>query len=228
MTDSVAPLFDWRSEWLSYHRGEHVALLIPIAGELLDEGADDLYKAVQQELRDLLDEPTLAAEQVDPYTGAGGYGLATIWEIVGHGADLFAWVSAAIVAAKQIRTVAKFLANRIGGGEEAAVYLSGEAIKALCVAELCESGIDPRTIQRVTLVEHKYNPAEPTVEKQQFFSAYTVTVEGGQPDSFYHVWNFFVTCRGEIVSRGEAKIPMPNASQWFQANPPTDKLSGIP
>jgi hypothetical protein len=229
MSESEQQLGDWRADWLSANNGEHVALLSPVLGEQSDEVFEQLPATIEAELRALLDQPNLATHHIDPSVGAGGFGIGVIWEVASRGADLFAWIGALLFSAGQIRKAAQYLSKRLGREDRAAqVFISGEAARALCVAELCERGVDPNTIAEVTLNEHSYPPVEPTVEKQQLYSAYTVTVAGIQPDNFFHVWSFLVTSRGDMISRGDAKVPIPNATHWFQVDGSAGKLTGLP
>ena len=214
MSSQRTNLIDWRKGWLETHTGTNVALLVAVDGDFFDGSGHSFESEVSQELRSLLENPTVRVEGIDPSTGAGGYGIGAIWELVGHGADILAYVAAAVAAAPSIRKAVKYLARRASRSAQTDVYLSGEAIKALCVAELCEDGFPAASIERIEIIEHKYDPIEPTTEKQQLFSAYTVTIEGRQRDGFYHVWSSLITCRGEVVGKGHARIPMPNATQW--------------
>jgi hypothetical protein len=214
MSSKGRDLIDWRKGWLETHTGTHVALLVAVDGDFFDGSGDTSENGVAEELRNLLDNPTVRVEGIDPSTGAGGYGIGVIWELVGHGADILAYVTAAVAAAPSIRKAVKYLATRASRAAQTDVYLSGETIKALYVAELCEDGFPAASIERIEVIEHKYDPIEPATEKQQLFSAYTLTVEGRQPDGFYHVWSSLITCRGEVVGKSHARIPMPNATQW--------------
>src|SRR5688572_30030994 len=101
-------LSDWRRDWLAGHSGEHVAVLLPIGGspEPLagEDSVEDLYRELEQELEPHTKTP-VRVEHVDPYFGAGGYGIGVIWEVASRGADILAWTTAAIAAAPRIRAV---------------------------------------------------------------------------------------------------------------------------
>lgn len=229
MSDSKveSKLIDWRESWLAEHQGQHVALLVPVRGEMPDRRGNT-YESVRDELSALIGEPTVGAAYVDPSTGASGFGIGAIWEIVGHGADLMAWIGAAMAAAPKIREAAAYLSERYGESGSTTVYLSAEAAQVLCVADLCESGgINPLSIEAVNIIEHNYHPVEPTIDSQQFYSAYTVTIAGHQADGFYYVWNYLVTCHGIVVSRSSVQIPIPNGTHWREVRLPNRKLKGL-
>lgn len=231
MSESGSALIDWREQWLREHNGEHVSLLVPIGGSVGEEpeAEGELYAEIQAEVRELSGSATAAAEYIDPYVGAGGYGVGVIWEFVAQGADLLAWIGAALAAAPRIRRVARHLAAKFGAeGEPAPVYLSAEAVRVLAVAEVCEThNVPPQAINAVQVLEHTYPPVEPTVEKQQLYSAYTIAVGGYGEDRFYHVWTFVVTCQGHVIAATDTKVPIPNATHWHQVELPARKLKGL-
>jgi hypothetical protein len=209
---------DWRADWFDRHDCHHVSILVPIGGSLEEDDEDGrgIYGHLENNLRRVTGSSSLHVGHIDPYVGAGGYGIGAIWEVIGRGADLFAWITAALAITPGLRRGAKYLAERFGSsGSPATVYLSREAIEVLSIADLCYSrGVDPRRITDLQVLEHKYPPLEPAIELQQLYSAYTVTAAGVGPDHYYHVWSYFVTCRGQLISFNEVEIPVPNATHW--------------
>lgn len=226
-------LTDWRSEWLAKHTGEHVAILLPIGGSpeplTNEENVEDLYRDLEREVEPHAGAP-VRVEHVDPYFGAGGYGIGVIWEIIDHGADLLAWITAAIATAPRIRATLAHLVQRIGTDADIErFFLSAEALKVLVVAEVCEAkGLAPRDIDSVVVTAHTPRLSEPTVEKRQMYSVYTISVRAYRTDDYYHVWEYVLTSLGHIVAECHVKIPLPNRTHWSRMQLPRRRLTGLP
>lgn len=235
MNESVdLSLTDWRSGWLAEHSGEHVAILLPLGGSpeplAEEENVDELYRQLEHELEPYAGT-SVRVEHVDPYFGAGGYGIGVIWEIVGRGADILAWTTAAIAAAPRIMAALEHLVQRIGADarESDRYFLSGEALKVLVVAEVCDANkLEASDIESVVVTAHTPRLSEPTVEKRQMYSVYTISVRAYLRDDYYHVWEFVLTSLGHVLTETHAKVPLPNMTHWSRIRLPRRRLTGLP
>lgn len=187
-------------------------------GVLIELGGDD--EAVPQNTQALADELSTSAGDtritialVDPYVGAGGYGLAVVWDMLGKGADILAWIAAAKIAAPQVRRVAGHVKERLAivGSP---IYFTPSAIEALYIADLLEREPDlEKLIEEVTLARLGPEPPEPREELLHMYAAYVATVTGFKDELFF-ARVAILNSQAVLMAEASTLVPVPNGSHW--------------
>lgn len=197
------------------HARPPVGVLIHLGGGYDEEPESLDRRALLKELSTLADGAPVRAAEIDPYVGAGGYGLAFLWDVVSKGADLIAWVMAAKAAAPQVVRIADAVRERFGAmGGGAPLCFTPSAIEALYLADLASREPDEiDTVQSIRVERFGPSLAEPREELLHLYSAYTITTTSAAGGLFgvrLALLNSQATLIGEMLTT----VPMPNASHW--------------
>jgi len=210
------------TDTISYWTGENdeqdrppVGVLIQLGGGLDEESESLDRRELLTELSTLADGAPVRAADIDPYVGAGGYGLAFLWDVVSKGADVITWVIAAQAAAPQIRRIADAAGKRFAAfGHGAPVCFTPSAIEALYLADLATREPDEvDAIQSIRVERVGPSPAEPREELLHLYSAYAITVTSSS-GGLFGVRLALVNSQATLIGETVTTVPMPNGSHW--------------
>ncbi|WP_200234312.1 hypothetical protein [Thiohalocapsa halophila] len=215
-------LYDWCEDAAIATDGAQIFLIAPISGDESDEvlgnaAAESRQQKLKQDIQKIS-----GADAV--YLGPADIGVGASWEAVGallgFASSILTLAMAAEHYAPRLRRVVHHLGQAYGCKDcTPSIALSSGALEILVAEDIRHRfGLDLTDIRSIQSTTHSSPPVEPRVELSQVYACHNIMVEAIK-DSFLHVWSYIVSADGYVITDCLTKVPIPNASHWFDIEP---------